>query len=237
MSQDIRLNLLALPVAPDMLRATQAARQICATFADYQVTADECYQFGDIMDFLWASPSLVTQKRGRKTRPNILLDSGVTEVAERWLEGRRQIPTLSVPTTITDPAVEAILKARGFDTDDVDTHHRVAMAAENVIGLLLEKYIAAEMEHFGWVWCAGEIIRAIDFIKKTDEEFYALQIKNRSNSENSSSAAVRVGTDIKKWHRLNARNGATYWHTFPEPELVGVLTEEGFQKFIKDNLK
>lgn len=227
------------------------ARVICSslnTDSEVVVTADECYAFGDIMLFLWDNPNFVTQKRGKKNRPNILVEEGVREVAQRWVEGRRQIVRLSVPQTIPDPAVEAIMRVHnpaGFSptgsatkhlVDEMMRGHYLAMAAENVIGTLLEKYIASEMEHYGWTWCAGEIIRAVDFLRKTDEGFIPLQVKNRSNSENSSSAAIRNGTDIIKWHRLDARTGKTHWDKFPEPELIGVLTEENFQSYIKENL-
>ena len=227
------------------------ARVICAELNPYSevvVTADECYMFGDIMLFLWDNPTMVTKKRGKKEAPTILLEEGIREVAQRWVEGRRQIVSLSMPQTIVDPAVEAIMKVNnpaGFSPTASATQHLVeefikghylAMAAENVIGSLLEKYIASEMEHYGWTWCAGEIVRAVDFLKKTDTGFVPLQVKNRSNSENSSSAAVRNGTDIIKWHRLDARTGKTHWDRFPEPELIGVLTEENFQSYIKENL-
>jgi len=113
--------------------------------------------------------------------------------------------------------------------------HRKAMAAENAIGSLLEIYIASEMEHYGWVWCSGEIVKAVDFIRWDNNlGWVPMQIKNRSNSENSSSAAIRNGTNIKKWFRSFSTKDATNWEAFPEIELRGVLTEEGFQKFIRN---
>ncbi|MDR1192929.1 MAG: SinI family restriction endonuclease [Peptococcaceae bacterium] len=35
-----------------------------------------------------------------------------------------------------------------------------------------------------------------------------LQIKNKSNSENSSSSNIRSGTNIEKWYRLGTKNVA-----------------------------
>jgi len=201
------------------------------------ISVDECYMFGEIMEFLWDNPAYVAAQKGRAGRPNILLEEGVKNVAERWYRGRTQKPALSTPRTIADPAVMAILidKYKVVPAEAINYHFQ-AMAAENILGTLLEKYIASEMEHYGWTWAAGEIIKAVDFLKKTDDEFIPLQVKNRSNSENSSSAAIRNGTDIIKWHRINAYTAETHWDNFPEPELRGTLTEEGFQAFIKETL-
>lgn len=213
--------------------------QIIAAHID-GISVDECYMFGDIMDFLWDNPDYVAAQRGTAGRPNILIESGVKNVAERWFRGRQSIVSLAEPKTIPDPAVGAVLAVTKHMNPEAlkiaEGLHYNSMAAENIIGILLEKYIASQMEHYGWTWCAGEIVKSVDFLKKTDEGFIPLQIKNRSNSENSSSAAIRNGTDIIKWHRINAYNGITYWDKFPEPELVGTLTEDGFLDYIKESL-
>jgi hypothetical protein len=58
-----------------------------------------------------------------------------------------------------------------------------------------------------------------------------LQIKNRSNSENSASASVRAGTIIEKWFRINSMTGQTYWGSLPENQ-DGKCSEEGFYEFV-----
>lgn len=212
---------------------------IVASYIEQGITADECYDFQSIYEFLRENPTYVTKARGKKRTPNILMDSGVLEVAERWYKARKQKVIISSTKTLPDPAVSLILTTRGLSklqAANAIVGHYDAMAAENVIGTLLEMYIAEHMEHYGWIWCAGEIIKSVDFLKKTDDGFIPLQVKNRSNSENSSSSAIRNGTDIIKWHRINAYTGSTYWDKFPEPELRDVLTEEGFHKYISENL-
>ena len=59
-----------------------------------------------------------------------------------------------------------------------------------------------------------------------------LQIKNRSNSENSSSAAIRIGTDIQKWYRIKAESGHTNWDKLQKDTGV-VLSEDDFYAFIR----
>ena len=145
---------------------------------------------------------------------------------------RRNTLSLRESATVADPAVDIILSAFAglTDLDNVATLHRQSMAAENLLGALLERYLAQELEPHGWIWCAGNTVKAVDFIR--DDFSVALQIKNRSNSENSSSAAIRTGTTIRKWYRVNAVSGATKWDTFPA-QLPQPLSEEGFYRFIR----
>lgn len=230
----------------DMLRQTRAARILAADTLP-GITADECYDFGDIMDFLWDNPDYVANRRGRgAVRPNILTEHGVKQLAGAWWAGRRK-PTLKVPQTATDPAVETVLQS-GFNfhkgsntTKVVVSHHYFAMAAENIIGVMLERYLSQQLQKHGWIWCSGDIIKAVDFLKvnrteEISEQWTLLQVKNRSNSENSSSMAIRNGTNIIKWHRLNATNGKTLWDKFPDPSVRGHLSEAGFQEYIKEQL-
>lgn len=142
------------------------------------------------------------------------------------------------PTTVADPAVEEVLKAftdvSHDELEEVSEHHRASMMAENAVGNLLERYIAQSLEEKGWVWCCGDIVRSVDFIKDSVEQERLLQLKNRSNSENSSSSRVRVGTDIEKWFRIDARAGKTHWETLPDND-DSALTEEGFMDYIRES--
>ncbi|MEN0642313.1 SinI family restriction endonuclease [Alkalicoccobacillus gibsonii] len=80
--------------------------------------------------------------------------------------------------------------------------HFLLMSAENKNGVILEEYLAKVLEPYGWIWCAGSTFKATDFCY-LDKETVLLQVKNKYNSENSSSAGIRAGTKILKWHRLN----------------------------------
>ncbi|WP_085630682.1 MULTISPECIES: SinI family restriction endonuclease [unclassified Pseudomonas] len=143
------------------------------------------------------------------------------------------------PQTIPDPMVSVILN-QYFDCPEANLEtlkegHLLSMGAENIVGDLLERYLASVLEPNGWVWCSGSTVTAIDFIKPPslyEGNWTAVQVKNRNNTENSSSTTVRKGKPIKLWHRTHARKTETYWRTFPDPELTQLMSEEGFKHFV-----
>lgn len=148
------------------------------------------------------------------------------------------------PETIPDAMVSVILTSF-FDLQEADIpriqhEHRLSMAAENLVGELLERYLASVLEPVGWVWCSGSMVKAVDFIKppeNTTGEWELLQVKNRDNSENSSSSAIRLGTRIKKWHRTFSRKPGSNWAAFPDEHLCKRLSEENFAAFVQNYLQ
>jgi len=147
--------------------------------------------------------------------PNAILPSDATyhDYIDRWVQ--RYIRADNNPASnrianpkgsCNDPAIRAIVKMATQATDKQadlqEIHHNLFMSAENVQGDLLEEYIDSVVYEHGWVWCKGDILRSVDFCT---EDGRLLQIKNKSNSENSSSSRVRIGTNIEKWHRLGTR--------------------------------
>ena len=116
--------------------------------------------------------------------------------------------------TCSDPALAMIVKiACDLDDDEIEemeNAHNLFMSAENIQGELLEEYIAENVEDYGWVWCSGNALRAVDFCKRDGSAL--LQVKNKNNTENSSSSAIRNGTKIEKWFRLKTKkkNGRPY---------------------------
>ncbi|WP_201751179.1 MULTISPECIES: SinI family restriction endonuclease [unclassified Neglectibacter] len=116
--------------------------------------------------------------------------------------------------TCSDPALAMIVKiACDLDDDEIEemgNAHNLFMSAENIQGELLEEYIAENVEDYGWVWCSGNALRAVDFCKRDGSVL--LQVKNKNNTENSSSSAIRNGTKIEKWFRLKTKknNGRPY---------------------------
>lgn len=63
-----------------------------------------------------------------------------------------------------------------------------------------------------------------------------LQVKNRDNSENSSSSAIRAGTEIEKWHRTFSKKAGANWSVFPDERLKTELSEENFERFVRTYL-
>lgn len=132
----------------------------------------------------------------------------------RWVanyyNGIKNVPSkksASPRSTCSDPIVSVIVGAakdfKEAEISSAETNHILFMSAENVQGGLLEEYIATQVKPYGWIWCAGEVLRAIDFCSANGSVL--LQIKNKYNSENSSSSSVREGTTIEKWYRLGVR--------------------------------
>jgi len=117
----------------------------------------------------------------------------------------------------------------------ISSGHRVAMSAENILGHMLEEYIHLNVLEHGWTCCWGNVMKSIDFVSSKGK---LLQVKNRSNSENSSSSKIRVGTEIIKWHRIDANTGTTYWEKLNE--LIGnktQMSEKAFSIFVKKVVK
>lgn len=107
----------------------------------------------------------------------------------------------------SDPAIRQIVMVTQNlslqDASEQEKHHNLFMSAENIQGNLLEEYIAVNTRPYGWIWCAGTTLRAIDFCNRDGSVL--LQIKNKSNTENSSSSNIREGTAILRWYRLGTR--------------------------------
>lgn len=142
--------------------------------------------------------------------------------------------------TVPDPALQIFLSAikiKGttkWSIPKMIAAHRLAMSAENIIGNMLELFLFEELKTNGWGVAWGSTISHVDFCSA---DGVLLQVKNRDNSENSSSRAVRDNHNIHFWYRSKSKSEETNW-----PELhsiigdnnpaVSRLTEENFQRFI-----
>lgn len=202
-------------------------RRLCAD-------RDVCKAYATIAAFLERYPEM--SSKAVDTIDDVFLQKH----AAAFLKGRNNNGP-GIPQTVPDERLKDILHvAYNVSNDQLERaiqYHLEAMDAENFLGWILEAYIAAKSEPLGWAWCTGSIIRAVDFIKQTDSGWIMLQIKNRSHSENSSSAKVREGTAIKRWFRVYAKDGRCNRAQFPDEHLQAVLSEEGFRKFIVAWLK
>ncbi|GGH63952.1 SinI family restriction endonuclease [Rothia aerolata] len=199
--------------------------------------------FVKIISFSLDNPEFAVKQRKSKNNPNPSFESeqNLRWLAEKFVNGRKN-RDLPQPKTKPDPALsEVMISGYGVPKNEVKTQiegHRVAMVAENIVGDLLERYIFSVLKDNDWIWCAGEVVRSIDFIRPSAKfKWESLQVKNRDNSENSSSSAIRNGTDIQKWYRTVSRTGKTKWDNFPLDLKGNKLTEEGFRKFIDNYFK
>lgn len=128
--------------------------------------------------------------------------------------------TSNPKTACTDPVISTIVQSHPiiqavltsspttqyFNLEEI---YNLMKDAQNVQGNLLEEYIDSIISNYGWIWCKGNTVNKVDFINSNGS--YLLQVKNKHNTENSSSSTVRNGTNIEKWYRLDSRkNGNIY---------------------------
>ena len=153
----------------------------------------------------------------------------------------------SIPLTFSDPLVSVILegyyKVEKKNLEKIAYQHKLSMASENIVGEYLELYISSKThKNRSWVHCGDSLVIGTDFVKYDNKEWQFLQIKNRYNSENSSSARIRktlkkeYGIEIKKWYRTR-KDGTDNWSVFPDKnlpdkQLSKLFSEEDFRNFI-----
>jgi len=167
-------------------------------------------------------------------------DQYYIKLFKNFISGRGKIE-FKKSETMPDKAVYYFIKQKGFKSIEVEKikkYHIIAMAVENKIGLFLEEYIYTKIKDLGWVWCSGNVVQSIDFIKKDkDDNWEKLQVKNSKNSENSSSNKVREDTDIKHWFRRFHTTGETNWELLNKIMSVKCFSEIDFLKFLKNKAK
>ena len=219
----------------NLLKASEAADLSIQKFGG---TARDKKAFLLVMEFLGQHPERLSMK-------SKLIDQESLEYylkfSNRFFQTRYKVEGPKPPATIPDTMVSYILEVYfdypGVDNPRISKEHQHSMAAENMVGSLLERYIGTILEDHGWAWCSGDFIKAVDMVKKNpDGTWLLLQVKNRDNTENSSSSAIRSGTIIKKWFRSYSKKSRTNWETFPDTETVHLLSEEGFKEFVKNYL-
>ena len=168
------------------------------------------------------------------------------QAIKKWLEklkfgydNRASKRISNLPGTVADPIIEKIIGTRLDHLSDDDLvkityAHRLGMSAENILGLLLEEYLATQLRDYGWQCAWGETVKSVDFV---NEQGNLLQIKNRSNSENSSSSAIRHGTEIDKWHRIKADRVEYMWEKLNQICNTQHLSENDFVEFAVSSIK
>ncbi|PZO61163.1 MAG: SinI family restriction endonuclease [Phormidesmis priestleyi] len=177
------------------------------------------------------SPSL------KANTPELLAESWLKRYSNSY-KNRISRRISQPPRTVADPIVNTIINARltGLKAEHLEQikyAHRLSMSAENIQGLLLEEFLADQLADYGWYCCWGESIRHVDFCNVDGS---LLQVKSRSNSENSSSSRVRINQPIEKWYRVDAKTGFYRWSHFNEKYDTDRFSEENFVSFVQQVL-
>lgn len=196
--------------------------------------------FTDVIKYLNQFPENLSG-RSKKNIIDVTTKDGISQLAITYFNAFYSPTVPKTPTTVPDEMVSVIMRTV-FDytkeeTEKIKKYHLESMACENAVGSLLERYLDSVLRPAGWSWCCGDFVHAIDFIKNENGIWYELQIKNRDNSENSSSSAIREGTEIHKWFRTKAKTGETMWDNVPDIMKGLGLSEEGFKSFVEKYLK
>lgn len=198
-------------------------------------------KFQLLIRFLSDYPETCSIPRSKKIKEKMGEEEHIKFLAKSFHESRLpKKPT--PPTTIPDEVVSLVLHT-SFDIPETDLEkikeeHRLSMAAENIVGDLLERYLAEKLEPSGWIWCSGTSVKAVDFIyyDEKKDKWKLLQVKNRDNTENSSSSKIRDNTPIQKWFRTFSKRDATNWENFPDEVSSKNLNEKDFIVFVKKYL-
>ncbi len=218
----------------------------------YCIDKDEESLIGSFVEvclFLSEFPNELSWRASKdKPKPSVTNNDGLETLAKRYFEGYRRSDFPAEPSTVPDEMVSVIMKnAYGYTSDEckkIKVEHQHSMSSENCVGNLLERYLDSKLRKSHWNWCCGEFVKAIDFLGKNKEgEWIALQIKNRDNSENSSSSAIRDGSKIQKWFRSyskdtkKGRPSFTNWEKLPPLMSEYDLNEDDFKSFVINYIK
>ena len=166
-----------------------------------------------------------------------------TKFVDKFCKGFKDRPSAkeSLPTkTVPDYSTDSILKAIVPSLDDdmlslIRVGHKISMAADSIIGTMLDEYVHVNLRPYGWTCCWGNSFQGIDFCSLSGD---LLHIRNKSNTEVSGNDRNRIKNKVKKWFRMNAYTGKTKWDELNM--IVGrpaLFSEEGFRAFVLETTK
>jgi hypothetical protein len=218
----------------------ELAKQVACRYSHTNSENNLIESFSQICNFLADNQDRLSW-RGNNI-PSVDTEAGLQILAERYFSSYKKSDFPSVPGTVPDEMVSIVMQEAydytAEECEQIKIEHQHSMCAENCVGALLERYLNSVLHPHGWHWCCGDFVKAIDFVRKNnDGTWLALQVKNRDNSENSSSSAIRNGTSIQKWFRSFSKSGATNWDNLPGLMQGNSLSEKGFITFVRDYLE
>lgn len=211
-------------------------KEICQKF---NACEDLDYIFNIILKHPDISPSYKLNK------DNCIFNDYIKRWVKSYTKACKKLPSkyeAKGKMACSDHAIKAIIQNAISCCDDeickLECYHNLFMSAENIQGELLEEFIANNIKPYGWIWCRGTTLKSIDFCKADGSAF--LQIKNKYNTENSSSKKIRDGLSVKvdAWYRLD-RNEVYCWDKLNEiinnhnsTQIICNMTEEAYINFV-----
>jgi len=123
-------------------------------------------KFAIIVRLLALNPRAASKLRG-KNAPRIGTADYILIAAQKFASGRaarHPKPPATVPDEMVSFVLEYYFDVPSESLDRVRKGHKLSMGAENIVGDLLERYVAKTMEKAGWVWCSASLIKGVDFV-------------------------------------------------------------------------
>lgn len=198
-------------------------------------------------------PSIPLKESALDLDPKDFLELWLGKWIKKFLSEWKSLPSdhIAEPKkTVTDRALiyMAMSSKHAGSLDCAEewaSHHNLFMSAENAGGNLLEEYIASKIAPYGWIWCRGKILTAIDFCNSECTSMF--QVKNKTNTENSSGKGFREARGAQVWCRMRAerKDGqiVTYWDDLIDLVQAGaapgmkvpenLMTEKSYLEFVK----
>lgn len=196
---------------------------------------------------------LLAEPKGKKELQNrdsyiSWLETKYLKAIENKTEKRVGNPMNTVPDSIIDLILSVKFNYTGEEVKQISKQHRLSMQAENLVGSFLEEYLDEQLSPSGWICCYGETLKYSDFCHPSN---YILQVKNRDNTENSSSSKIRDNNSrIKMWFRLFSQTGRSNWQSIyksvaildidvhPLVNNVAIeLSEDNFRSFVANRVR
>jgi len=153
-------------------------------------------------------PSIKMLEEELGFEPHYFLEGWLSRWVMKYMRAWQSLPskrTARPKSAVTDYALIAMVSSHAGSEEEAEEwvrFHNLFMSAENIGGNLLEEYIASKVCDYGWIWCRGEILTAVDFCNEECTEF--VQVKNKSNTENSSGKGFREDHRAPVWFRMYA---------------------------------
>jgi len=187
-----------------------------------------------LIRFLSENPDFIVRLRGNNPPLFGTLEYFV-KTAEMFATGRIISPPINSGKT-SDPLLGSLFQQlNSCSSSEVENAIRIHgdfMVLENKVGKILEHYLSSRLEPLGWIWCSGDFVEKVDFIKiVSGKNHELLQVKNKDVTENSSSAKGRG--DVPKWARLKGKKAITDWDNFPDLEARNLISEADFLEYGK----
>lgn len=146
---------------------------------------------------------------------------------------KKSLPTKTVFDYSTDSILSALIPEIDVNMLNLIRYgHKISMAADSIIGMMLDEYIHINLRPYGWTCCWGNAMQGVDVCSSSGD---MIHVRNKSNTEVSNNDRNRTQQSVKKWFRINAYTGKTKWDDLNL--LVGkidLFSEDGFRDFVYD---